>query len=150
MIRNVVFDMGNVIRIYDPLRPCMRHAGNQEEAEALCQAIFLHPDWGRKVDGGLLTDLEYAKEVQNRLDSPRLQKLTQDILNMDDPYNTRLYKGLPPGPISNPTFLAINYAFYPDKTDYFYFVAKKDGYNLFAKTEKEHEKNKQEAFGDSE
>ena len=80
MIRNVVFDMGNVIRIYDPLRPCMRHAGNQEEAEALCQAIFLHPDWGRKVDGGLLTDLEYAKEVQNRLDSPRLQKLTQDIL----------------------------------------------------------------------
>ena len=81
MIRNVVFDMGNVIRIYDPLRPCMRHAGNQEEAEALCQAIFLHPDWGQKVDGGLLTDLEYAKEVQKRLQSPRLQQLAEEILS---------------------------------------------------------------------
>jgi len=80
MIRNVVFDMGNVILEYNPFRPCLRHAGNQEEAEALCQAIFLHPDWGRKVDGGLLTDLEYAKEVQARLDSPRLQKLAEEIL----------------------------------------------------------------------
>lgn len=80
MIRNVVFDMGNVIRIYDPFRPCLRHAGNLEEADILCKAIFLHPDWGRKVDGGLLTDLEYAKEVQSRLESPRLQKLAEDIL----------------------------------------------------------------------
>lgn len=80
MIRNVVFDMGNVIRIYDPFRPCLRHAGNPEEADILCKAIFLHPDWGRKVDGGLLTDLEYAKEVQSRLESPRLQKLAEDIL----------------------------------------------------------------------
>ena len=80
MIRNVVFDMGNVIRIYDPLRPCLRHAGNPKEAEILCRAIFLHPDWGKKVDGGLLTDLEYAKEVQKRLDSPRLQKLAEDVL----------------------------------------------------------------------
>lgn len=81
MIRNVVLDMGNVIRVYDPLRPCLRHAGNQAEAETLCQAIFLHPDWGKKVDGGLLTDMEYAKEVQKRLDSPRLQKLAEEVLS---------------------------------------------------------------------
>ncbi len=101
---------------------------------------------GRETGGFLGSDATFYYILQ---DNPP-DKLTQDILNMDDPYNTRLYKGLPPGPISNPTFLAINYAFYPEKTDYFYFVAKKDGYNLFAKTEKEHEKNKQEAFGDSE
>lgn len=101
---------------------------------------------GRETGGFLGSDATFYYILQ---DNPP-DKLTQDILNIDDPYNTRLYKGLPPGPISNPTFLAINYAFYPKKTDYFYFVAKKDGYNLFAKTEKEHEKNKQEAFGDSE
>ncbi len=74
-------------------------------------------------------------------------KLTNDILNIDNPYNTRLYKGLPPGPISNPTFYSINYALYPENTKFYYFVAKKDGTNLFATTKQEHEKNKLEALG---
>ncbi len=74
------------------------------------------------------------------------EELTQTHLQVDDPYNTRKYKGLPPGPISNPTFLAINYALYPENTKYYYFVAKKDGYNLFARTESEHNKNKQIAL----
>lgn len=71
------------------------------------------------------------------------EELTQEHLQVDDPYNTRKYKGLPPGPISNPTFIAINYALYPENTKYYYFVAKKDGYNYFAKTESEHNANKQ-------
>ena len=99
---------------------------------------------GRETGGFLGSDATYYYILQ---DNPP-DKLTSDILNMDDPYNTRKYKGLPPGPISNPTFLAINYALYPESTKYYYFVAKKDGYNLFAKTEKEHEENKKIALGD--
>ena len=76
--------------------------------------------------------------------------LTNAHLNMDHPYNTRVYKGLPPGPITNPTYLAINYALYPENTNYYYFVAKKDGYNLFARTLKEHNENIQIALGNVE
>ena len=77
----------------------------------------------------------------------RPEELTQAYLNIDSPYNTRLYAGLPPGPITNATYLAINYALYPENTGYYYFVSKPDGYNLFAKTLAEHQKNCDIAFG---
>lgn len=48
-------------------------------------------------------------------------------LNSDSPYNTRKFKGLMPGPISNPGRKAIEAALHPTKTDALYFVAKDDG-----------------------
>ena len=69
------------------------------------------------------------------------KELTTEHLNLDSPYNTRLYPGLPPGSICNPTYLAINYAFYPEPTNYYYFVARKNGYSLFASTYQQHLKN---------
>ncbi len=71
----------------------------------------------------------------------RTSTLTAEQLATDNPYNTRLYKGLPPGPISNPTYLAVNYAFYPDDTNYYYFVSQSNGTTLFASNWIEHQKN---------
>lgn len=70
----------------------------------------------------------------------------KDILSVadtkiDNPYNTYKYLGLPPGPISNPGLDAISAAVNPASTDYYFFVAKKDGSSLFAKTFAEHQKN---------
>ncbi|MCQ2104293.1 MAG: endolytic transglycosylase MltG [Fibrobacter sp.] len=48
-------------------------------------------------------------------------------LNSDSPYNTRKFKGLMPGPISNPGRKAIEAALFPAKTEALYFVAKDDG-----------------------
>ncbi len=48
-------------------------------------------------------------------------------LNSDNPYNTRKFKGLMPGPISNPGRKAIEAALYPADTKALYFVAKDDG-----------------------
>ena len=48
-------------------------------------------------------------------------------LNSDNPYNTRKFKGLMPGPISNPGRKAIEAALYPAETKALYFVAKDDG-----------------------
>ena len=70
-----------------------------------------------------------------------VDKITNEELKTDSPYNTYLYPGLPPGPIGNPTSYAINYALYPDHTDYYYFVAQPSGYSLFAKTYEEHLRN---------
>jgi UPF0755 protein len=48
-------------------------------------------------------------------------------LQIDSPYNTYLYAGLPPGPISNPGLSALQAIAFPAETPYFYFRAKCDG-----------------------
>jgi UPF0755 protein len=48
-------------------------------------------------------------------------------LNSDSPYNTRKFKGLMPGPISNPGRKAIEATLFPQDTKDLYFVAKDDG-----------------------
>jgi UPF0755 protein len=74
-------------------------------------------------------------------DSPR--RLLFSDLERDSPYNTYLYKGLPPGPINSPGKESIIAALYPKKTDYLYFVARGDGYHTFTKTPTEHAKAKE-------
>lgn len=54
--------------------------------------------------------------------------LTRSDLALESPYNTRLYAGLPPGPIANPGRKALEAAMHPDTTEgWLYFVAKDDG-----------------------
>ena len=61
---------------------------------------------------------------------------------MDDPYNTRKYKGLPPGPISNPGRNSLNAALDPNETKYYFYVFNpKTGVHLFAKNANDHQKN---------
>lgn len=60
-------------------------------------------------------------------------------LSYDSPYNTYRYRGLPPGPISNPGLLAIEAAYKPAETNYFYFVAtKSEGRHYFSSNLREH------------
>lgn len=75
----------------------------------------------------------------------RHEDLTAEDLALDSPYNTYMYAGLPPGPITNPTINAIYSAMYPDDVNYYYFVARPNGQNLFATTYQEHLANKQQA-----
>ncbi len=53
-------------------------------------------------------------------------------------YNTYKIKGLPPGPIGNPGFDSIQAVLQPARTDYLYFVARKDGTHQFSMTLGEH------------
>lgn len=59
------------------------------------------------------------------------------------PYNTYQNKGLPPGPICNPGLSSIMAAIYPQKTDYLYFLADKNGQTIYAKTYEEQLKNQE-------
>ena len=60
-------------------------------------------------------------------------------LQIDSPYNTYKYPGLPPGPISNATASALKAVAGPAKTDYLYFVSGDDGKNYFSRTLAEHQ-----------
>lgn len=59
-------------------------------------------------------------------------------LKIDSPYNTYLYKGLPPSPICSPGRASIRAALNPADVDYLYFVAKGDGSHIFSRTLREH------------
>jgi len=75
-------------------------------------------------------------------DGPRRLRLSD--LKIDSPYNTYVYRGLPPGPISNPGKASILAALYPDDNDYIFFVARGDGYHTFTTTIEEHNRAKRE------
>lgn len=61
--------------------------------------------------------------------------------NLDSPYNTRKFAGLPPGPISVPGKAALLAVATPATTDYLYFLNGDDNVTYFAKTLDEHEAN---------
>ncbi len=62
---------------------------------------------------------------------------------IDSPYNTYLYAGLPPGPISFPSVSSIDAVLNFEEHNYFYFAAKEDfsGYHNFARTYQQHLEN---------
>jgi peptidoglycan lytic transglycosylase G len=72
-------------------------------------------------------------------------QLTRRDLALDSPYNTYVYKGLPPGPICSPgaECIAAALAPLPDCGDY-YFVARGDGSHIFSRTLSEHNRAKRQ------
>jgi UPF0755 protein len=68
--------------------------------------------------------------------------LTREHLReLDSPYNTYKYAGLPPGPIAAPGRASLQAAAKPADADYLYFVSKNDGTHVFASTLDEHNRN---------
>jgi UPF0755 protein len=61
--------------------------------------------------------------------------------NLDSPYNTRRYAGLPPGPISSPGEKALKAVANPASGDYLYFLSGDDDITYFGRTLEEHEAN---------
>ncbi|MBD3360384.1 endolytic transglycosylase MltG, partial [Candidatus Peregrinibacteria bacterium] len=72
------------------------------------------------------------------------REITSQDLNIDSPYNTRKYKGLPPGPISNPGTESIKAALYPKESNYWFYLTTPDtGEVIYSTTNEEHNQNRQ-------
>jgi UPF0755 protein len=80
-------------------------------------------------------------EVQTEGQGPIGRRLLTADLQLDSPYNTYLYPGLPPGPIANPGRASIEATLHPEAHDYIYFVADGTGGHVFARTLAEHNSN---------
>ncbi|MBN2088930.1 endolytic transglycosylase MltG [candidate division KSB1 bacterium] len=65
-------------------------------------------------------------------DGPR--RLLNKDLEIDSPYNTYIYPGLPPGPINNPGVESLLAAAYPEDVPYLYMVARGDGGHNFSRS----------------
>lgn len=65
-------------------------------------------------------------------------KIYRSQIKYDHPYNTYVYRGLPPGPIASPGLASLQAALDPLQTPFLYFVAKNDGSHQFSKSLREH------------
>lgn len=84
--------------------------------------------------------VEYViTEIQHK---PHPKRIFYADLEIDSPYNTYKYAGLPPGPISNPGTVSLSAAASPEQNEYFYFVLNDPdkGTHTFSKTLSEHNK----------
>src|SRR5262249_58154085 len=66
--------------------------------------------------------------------------IRRDDLEVDSPYNTYRFPGLPPGPIACPGREAIRAVLEPLPSDDLYFVSRDDGSHQFSRTLTEHER----------
>lgn len=66
MIRNLVFDMGNVLLNYDPERYLQTITKDRKAAGAILRELFGGPEWIR-LDEGTITEAETVTRVQARI-----------------------------------------------------------------------------------
>ena len=81
----------------------------------------------------------YALKLAHRWDG----NIHKADLQIDSPYNTYRFRGMPPGPIANPGLASLQAASAPAKTEFLYFVAKHDGSHAFSTNIEEHNRNVQ-------
>lgn len=106
-----------------------REAKLDEEKPLMASVFYNRIDKGMKLASDATVNFVY---------NYKKKRMYYKDLEIDSPYNTYKYKGLPPAPISNPSVVSVEAAYNPAKTDYLFFVAKGDGGHFFSKTYREH------------
>ncbi len=83
-----------------------------------------------RIDRGMRLEIDATIEYVLQENRPRL--LNKD-LEIDSPYNTYMYGGLPPGPIASPGLASLQAAAQPADTEFIYYVlTSEDGSHTFA------------------
>jgi UPF0755 protein len=112
------------------------------EEQPLIASVFLN-----RLAAGMRLESDPTAQYALGYDTPGQtwwkNPLSLDDLQVDSRYNTYVYAGLPPGPISNPGLDALRAVAYPAQTEYFYFRAQCDGSgrHFFAVSYEEHLNN---------
>jgi UPF0755 protein len=108
-----------------------KEAGSTDDFGNFASIIYnrLGADWKLQIDA----TINYIKGTSSLI-------VTNEDLQIDSPYNTYLYGGLPAGPICSPSLKAIQAAIHPNSTNYWfwyayqgetYFFTNQDDFNRF-------------------
>jgi UPF0755 protein len=113
-----------------------REYRRSEEAPLIASVFYNRLDYNIGLEscatlGYIITDIQ---------DKPHPEFLSAEDKRIDSPYNTYRWAGLPPGPISSPGAVALEAAFHPADTGYYYFVLKnpETGEHYFSEDLQEH------------
>ncbi len=114
----------------------------QKEAKSAEQATVAQVFLTRLNNGISLGSDVTASYAADVIDPERqIYTTNSEVLTIDSCYNTRLYQGLPCGPISNPGLSALLAVAEPSETSYLYFLTGDDGMMYYSYTEDEHVQN---------
>jgi UPF0755 protein len=111
------------------------------EAERPIVASVIYNRIARNIALGIDQTVVYVAKMQGRWDGT----IHKSDIEADSPYNTRKYRGIPPGPISSVSASAIEAALNPAETNYIFYVLnvqKNDGSHHFYASAAEFEKGK--------
>ncbi|MBM7660722.1 UPF0755 protein [Bacillus mesophilus] len=111
----------------------------EEEATAKTDREDISSVFYNRIEEGM--PLQTDPTVLYALGKHKDRVLYED-LEIDSPYNTYVIQGLPIGPIANAGQMSIEAALHPSETDFFYFLATKDGEVIFTRTLDEHNREK--------
>lgn len=110
--------------------------------QVLTLAALIEKETGAAPERGLISAVFHNRLLQGmplQCDSSVIYgisrfdgNLTRQHLQTPSPYNTYLLRGLPPGPIANPSTESVLAALTPAPSDYLYFVARGDGTHEFS------------------
>lgn len=122
------------------LASIIQREGDTEEHMALVSSVFHNRLNDPENFPNLESDAVYAYIENNIL--PRVTASNKaQMEKLELLYDTDFCVGLPEGPICNPGIDAINAALYPEESDYYFFLAARDGTFYWARTIEEHEQN---------
>ncbi len=125
--------------------------GFQKQGLTLFQAITLASIIQRESGGGDEAQISQIFQTRMKIGMPLGSDVTYQYIadktgverdvNLDSPYNTRRYTGLPPGPIATPGLAALRAVSLPAEGDYLYFLSGDDDVTYYGKTIEEHNAN---------
>jgi UPF0755 protein len=111
------------------------------EAERPVVASVIYNRIAKNIPLGIDQTVVYVAKMQNRWDGT----IHKSDLEVDSPYNTRRFGGIPPGAISSVSESALEAALNPAQTDYIYYVldvTKTDGTSVFSNNARDFERAK--------
>jgi len=114
-----------------------REAGGQEDMKLISGIIWNRLNTGMRLQ--IDATMQYTKG--KRTDGSWWGNIDLSEINSDSPYNTYLYKGLPPTPICSPSITSIEAVLNPEETDCVYYLHDKTKQIHCAKTYAEHKEN---------
>ena len=124
-IEDAMMDMYKIVTLASLIE---KEAGSESERSLISSVIY------NRLTTHVHELLQVDATVEYVLGEDHEGPLTEADLSVESPYNTYLYKGLPPGPIANPGLASIMAAIYPKDTDFFFYALSEEGDHEFFET----------------
>jgi UPF0755 protein len=135
-LRNKAVERGFTVRQVVTLASLVEKETAKPEERPVVAGVYTNR---MRIGMGLQCDptVIYALMLAGRYDG----NIRKGDLQIDSPYNTYRYAGLPPGPIAAPGEASLRAAVEPADVPYLYFVSRNDGSHVFSTTLDEHNRN---------